>query len=200
MTSPELAKLSSENQESMPPAEPPPLPSHCNGTQVGKNWWARFFASFRFTGLVSTLLSRVAGGISLLGVFVGAFVLRPTGSDHSVCGLHRTAGIPCPGCGLTRSVTSTLQGHLEWALGFNPFGPFIAGIMVTLALGLLLPRRWRDSLVERLSPYNRVFGWTLMVFVLALFIHGIWRIGMVLGGNPDYEWWSTNSVPPFAQE
>ncbi len=199
MTSPDLHALSPETGQSEPGNPPPPLLIGRNAGKAGDKRSRGILASLTFSGLASTILSRTAGGISLAGVALGAVVLRPTGNGPSICGLQRTAGVPCPGCGLTRSVTSSLHGEFLWAFAYNPFGPAFALAMVLTALGFFLPSRARAWMEERITPYNRVVGWTIMIVVLGLFVHGVWRIGMVLSGNPDYAWWASESTPPFVE-
>jgi len=137
------------------------------------------------------------GLLALAGVTIGAFILNPTGNGLSFCGLQRTAGVPCPGCGLTRSVTSFLHGHLAWSWHYNPLGPLVAVGMLLVAIGAVLPASWRKSAIERLSPHERRLGWFLMALCVILLAHGIWRIVLVATGNADYAWWHTETLPPF---
>lgn len=43
-----------------------------------------------------------------------------------VCVFRLTAGLPCPGCGLTRSVGHLLHGGLARSVALHPFGPILA--------------------------------------------------------------------------
>jgi hypothetical protein len=42
-----------------------------------------------------------------------------------LCVVNRVLGIPCPGCGLTRSFASTVRMDLKGAVSFNPVGPIL---------------------------------------------------------------------------
>ena len=53
-----------------------------------------------------------------------------------VCSFRRLTGIPCAGCGLTRSVVLLLHGRLADSLAAHPFGP----IVMALALLQIPPR------------------------------------------------------------
>jgi len=82
-------------------------------------------------------------------VFVGwlamtavALALHPSKSLH---GTHTQLGLPpcgsvvlfhrpCPGCGLTTSITATLHGQVLAALKANIFGPILYGVFTALAL------------------------------------------------------------------
>jgi hypothetical protein len=56
----------------------------------------------------------------------------------SVCAFRRLTGLPCPGCGLTRSWVLTAHGRLRHASNRHPFGP--PTFLVSLLLVLRGPR------------------------------------------------------------
>ncbi len=53
-----------------------------------------------------------------------------------LCPLRAVTGIPCPSCGLTRSLAHLERGHWAEALKFHPFSPLI--FVLALALFFLL--------------------------------------------------------------
>ena len=57
------------------------------------------------------------------------FVLPSDGLGFSVCIFYHIFGIPCPVCGLTRSMSSML--HLEWlkSFAYHPLGVLILGFV-----------------------------------------------------------------------
>ncbi len=44
------------------------------------------------------------------------------GFGISICFFHNITGLPCPGCGLTRSVAAVLHLHFWEAMRFHPLG------------------------------------------------------------------------------
>ncbi|MCW6036636.1 DUF2752 domain-containing protein [Spirulina subsalsa FACHB-351] len=55
-------------------------------------------------------------------------------SSPFACPLREFTGIPCPGCGLTRSLMAIAQGHLYQSLSYHILGVFL---FVFLVLALL---------------------------------------------------------------
>lgn len=72
---------------------------------------------------------RLAGGLML-----AAAVVRPLvpGQPGLPCPLRTITGIPCPLCGMTRSVTATVHLRLGEAVALNPAG--VAAVLVAVAL------------------------------------------------------------------
>lgn len=86
---------------------------------------------------------RIAAGIGL-GAIITACAVTPavSTSGPTLCPFRLITGLPCPGCGLTRSWTAAAHGDIAEAFSYNFFGPisFIATIMFVVAVGVLLVR------------------------------------------------------------
>lgn len=149
--------------------------------------------------MVATILSRPTGILALAGFAMGAFVLPPKGLGFKMCQFQTSTGFPCPGCGLTRSVTSFLHGYFTQSFGYHPLGFVVALGFLVLGFGTIVPNRWRARLIERLSRYDRVAAWLVIAFGILLLAYGVVRIGLVASGDPDYQWWRQEGPPPFAR-
>lgn len=128
-------------------------------------WWRRlpFFAS-RNKSLHTLQI------LSLIGLVV-ATILPGDGLGISICMMQNMTGLPCPGCGLTRSVVHTLHLNLERAFFYNPFGIPVAFGMVYFALSSVLPPL--ASLYEKTEKWFYRF---LNVFIIGLFVAGTIRL------------------------
>lgn len=51
------------------------------------------------------------------------------------CPLRTLTGVPCPFCGMTRSVTAVVHGDVARSLVLNPFGIVAVAIAIALLLG-----------------------------------------------------------------
>ena len=65
--------------------------------------------------------------LGLCAVVVASFLLAPGVVERGpvVCAFRALTGLPCPGCGLTRSFVATAHGELQEAFAFHLFGPFL---------------------------------------------------------------------------
>lgn len=84
----------------------------------------------------------------------------------SICPFFNITGIPCPGCGLTRSFVCLAHGHVREALLWHPLGPVMFSAAVLYLVGTTLRWKW---------PAEKVAFATLAVFLLIFW-------GLRLGG------------------
>lgn len=56
-----------------------------------------------------------------------------------LCPIRRLTGIPCPGCGLTRSFVYTMHGQFGDAVAAHAFGPLLVALIVVACV--LVPVR-----------------------------------------------------------
>src|ERR1051325_2281891 len=65
----------------------------------------------------------------------------PHGSGLPLCWMKASSGIPCPGCGLMRSVSCAARGMYIDAWRYHPFGPLLVLTCIGAALWSLAPQR-----------------------------------------------------------
>lgn len=128
--------------------------------------------------------NRASDGIVLLvclGILAGALLLSPPDpGSHSVrlgsfsipptCTFKNLTGLPCPGCGLMRSVVSAVHGDMDASLSYHRLG------LLTLAY-IFLQLLFRTGVIlipmaaSRLSQYGRYLD------------RGIIILGLLFGVN-----------------
>ena len=89
---------------------------------------------------------------------------------HLPCPLHATTGIPCPGCGLTRSVTSLLHGHIGESLAWHPLGPMLLVGLLFALVAALLPAKPRDAFSNLLARVESRTWITIFLFGLLVLL------------------------------
>jgi hypothetical protein len=108
-------------------------------------------------------LSADAAGASFAGTPIGG-----------VCFLRQHTGVPCPTCGMTRSVVLALHGDLAPALEINPAGPAWVLAAFVVSAGLLL-FAWRPG--ERTKRRVRTVAlFQGLAFVVTLAGHWVYVV------------------------
>ena len=90
------------------------------------------------------------------------------------CSFKQRFGVPCPNCGMTRSVVLSLHGELTQAFAVNPAGPLLvlgtvlfAAAMLALAYWQLRGERVRPERIRRGVKYGAV-AWGVAFFAVLL--------------------------------
>jgi len=123
----------------------------------------------------------------IAAIFLAVGVLLPSdGAGVVLCMFKRVFSLPCPGCGLTRSVSSILHGDLLKSWGYHPLGLFFVGLMVLLTFNLVMPggvvskvRRFFD---QRYDPLE--IG--LIAFAAIFIGFGLTRLGVFFLTGSSY--------------
>jgi hypothetical protein len=152
------------------------------------------------SGITAGMIHPVTCFVAFTALILGAFILPTQGIGLSMCALKTTAGIPCPGCGLTRSVTGVFHGRFLAAWQYNPFGYGFALFFALAGPLLLLPSRLRARLIQKLSPYDMHVFIVLIAFLTLFIVYGVVRAFLVQLGAPAFRWWrEPEEVPPAAR-
>lgn len=147
----------------------------------------------------SVLFNRGTGLIGVAGIVAG--VLMPTGGlGFQACMLHKMSGLPCPGCGLTRSVTNILHGNFELAWAYNPFGYLFAGVFVVLAAGLFVPRGLVRRWEEEPPISDRAMGVVTGVLILCMMVFGFARMWSLKDLPRHTAWWEMHRDSPASAQ
>lgn len=89
------------------------------------------------------------------------------------CWFKQQFGIPCPTCGMTRSVILTVHGHIGEAFTLNVGGPFLVAGLFVLALILF----YREgSLQDQRSTRRLALGMIAYGWVFAVVLIGQWTL------------------------
>jgi hypothetical protein len=95
------------------------------------------------------------------------------------CAFHASTGLPCPGCGLTRSVLTLLRGHPEDSFLLHPFGPplFLA-MLFALVVGIL-PQAPRSRIAGVVESFELRTGILPLLFVAFMVVWVLRVVGVI---------------------
>src|SRR5689334_13262290 len=104
-----------------------------------------------------------------------AVILPPQGSGIDVCFLHSATGLPCLGCGLTRSLSCAVRGMFVQSWHYHPMGLAILLLFGITALQSLLTGQWRHRFKSQLQTRAKTVNLLYVVFVVLFVIYGVFR-------------------------
>ena len=125
-----------------------------------------------------------------LCVLVGTAMLALSPHSHGpACLVRAITGIPCPGCGLTRSLSSIWHGRWLLSFRYHPLGLPLFG----LCLGCLLcavSDRWypRGKACTRRIRAGIVHPATLVGFAAVMLVLWLVRLALSRAGSQFFLW------------
>lgn len=101
----------------------------------------------------------------------------------SMCPFYVVTGLPCPGCGLTRSFVCI--GHGEWrqSLHWHPLGLLLFGLTVLYWLREAVSLAAGRRVMEFSQRMTANFGWALLGLVIVV---GVARIGWLCATHSTF--------------
>lgn len=105
---------------------------------------------------------------ALLVVFAAGFPGWP-------CPLLHFAGLPCPGCGLTRATFFLLQGKVQDSLHFHAFAPIVLLGLVIVFAAAVLPEDKRQRWLDWVIVIEQRTG-VVMILLAVLFLYWLARL------------------------
>jgi hypothetical protein len=90
------------------------------------------------------------------------------------CPFLSLSGLPCPFCGLTRSLTSLLDGDISQAIWFHPLGPAFWGAVLFLGVARPFLALLRQKMLLGIRPRAAVIS-------MAVFVLIFWSSNILLG-------------------
>ena len=84
---------------------------------------------------------------------------------QSLCPFKMATGLPCPGCGITKSFISIYQGNWWKSLSYHIFGPlaFVLSFIVIFVLSIEL---FTGKKYFRWLVYNKKLAWVLAITLM----------------------------------
>ena len=119
-------------------------------------------------------------------ILTTAFILTPSASGENPIGVGRITlpdicifknltGLPCPGCGMTRSITSAVRGDFAGSFVHHRLGLLTLIYILTqflLSLGVVFISKFRDSL----QHIGRYLNKGIIVLAALFFVNWIFTL------------------------
>ena len=127
------------------------------------------------------LFGRYTGRFAIVAI-LASFMLPTEGVGVKICMMKNFFEVPCPGCGLTRSVTSISHLELTKAWNYHPFGLIIHPFLCFAALSVFLSIDARRRIRVWFWKHNRTSYAVYLTLIVGFLIFGFIRLGCALYG------------------
>jgi hypothetical protein len=122
----------------------------------------------------------------LTAVLLVAFFWQPDDQGIILCYFRSLTGLPCPGCGLTRSLCAIAKGAMLRSFEYHPFGPLLFLIAMVMWFRAIAELIYRKTVIITLT--ERTKHRLISVGIIFLCLFWCFRIGYTLWHpNPDTE-------------
>lgn len=124
------------------------------------------------------------GRWSVVAAWLGlvlAVVTPPSGFGVSLCWFQSATGIPCPGCGMTRSLSCAIRGMPFDSWRYHPMGALVLVLFVVTAAQSILPEGLKSALKRFIQSRARWFNGLYLAFVIAFVGFGAARALVYIG-------------------
>ena len=82
------------------------------------------------------------------------------------CPFLAITGLPCPGCGLTRSVLALMHGHAADSLRWHAFGPLLFAGLVTSLAAAAMPAMVRGPVLKAIAAVESKVPLGMVLLIL----------------------------------
>jgi hypothetical protein len=138
------------------------------------NNWARIQGRPHQRSAAGLWLGQASVAVAWLGLLL-AFASPPHGSGLSVCWSQNSIGVPCLGCGLTRSLSCAVRGMFLESWHYHPMGLLILALFAITAMQSLSPGPLRVRLAGFVEAHAAFFNTLYVAFVAAFIAFGATR-------------------------
>jgi hypothetical protein len=157
-----------------------------------KNWQGE--SSTLASPALSALTPHFVVFVACFCILAGAIILSPAGSETNhlelgsislphVCMFRSLTGLPCPGCGLSRSIVAAMDGDLGLSLAYHRLG-LLTLVYICLQfiyrLGLIVVPKWR----ARFFPYGKFLNRGIIVLAVLFMLNWILTLILMVSSIP----------------
>jgi hypothetical protein len=129
-------------------------------------------SDYFFSPTLAPLMKKRREALFLGGLAATQFGLVALGLPGVTCPFKAVLGIPCPGCGISTSISFLLHGDWHSAFTTHAFGPiFLFGLAFVLGASIL-PETMRLAVIEKIALIEKRTGITALLMLSVMFYWG----------------------------
>jgi hypothetical protein len=129
-------------------------------------------SDYFFSPALASLMEKRREALFLGGLAATQFALVTAGLPGVICPFKAAFGIPCPGCGMSTSISCLLHGDWQSAFATHAFGPiFFLGLVFFLGVSIL-PEAARKAVVQQVAKIEKRTGITTFLMITLMFYWG----------------------------
>ncbi len=113
-------------------------------------------------------------------VLGGSFIMPTTGIGFVLCWFKNITGLPCPGCGLTRSIACISHLHFAESLHYHPFGPLIYVVAIASVAAKIAGPARRAKLAALFDRNRKLASGIYWSLVGSFIVYGLVRLALVV--------------------
>jgi hypothetical protein len=160
---------------SAPEAEPTPTPQEPGTGKPVQNKGPRY--------IYDTIFNKMSQRIGLM-CLIASFFLPTDGGGFTICWFDNLFDLPCPGCGLGRSITNMTHLDPGAAFDYHPWGIPLYFLIVVLAVSNFFPQRWLDAMRAWMVTRENRARWFYWTFIGTFLVYGFVRLGYFMTVAP----------------
>ncbi len=108
---------------------------------------------------------------------LAASVLHPSdGLGIQICFYRRLWGASCPGCGLSRALSSISHGEWAKAWAYHPFAIGFYAMFMIMAAPLVAPEPWRRRARQWIDTHNAPLAALYWAYIWGFIVFGFGRM------------------------
>ena len=111
------------------------------------------------------------------GIITASFIMPLRGIGIELCLYKRLLGIPCPGCGLSRSIINISHAQFAQAFLNHPFGFVIYPVILFLTIFILIPQKIKMLIIDFVRNKNKMIS---IVYLLTVYLFVAFGMGRAI--------------------
>jgi len=118
--------------------------------------------------ILTSFLDNRPMGLAILGAAVLHTVLVILGLPSWSCPIREYLGFPCPGCGLSRSITALFEGEWKTSLTIHAFGPVFLIALGILGIVNMVPLNQRKRIITQIRQIEQLTNFTAVILSILI--------------------------------